>query len=597
MKKIYYLVSGMLLATSASAQAPVMPAYRSYPLATVNDLRPQETQDRAPGDVILTYEDDFSTPANWVVANTSLPAHNFSINSSSPGAPAPALASTSGGNKAWYDCDPQGFGSTVNATLTYASAFDLTGFPAVMISFEQFYVDYYENTYVEVSTNGLAGPWTQYEVNGDYAPNSGSPVNPVQTLVNISTLAGNQANVGIRFHYVGNWGFSWQIDDFALIEAYQHDLTISDPRFSTGTEQNEYYMIPTSQVSPFTFGAKIKSNGVTTQTDTYLKVEINGGTDFDEVSGQSISLSENQIDSFSVETPNVWTPAGAGSYDLEMTAITDSYTDQLIGDNTIALEPIVVGGNVYARDNGIMEGQWVGFSSTNGQGLQVGNTFEFFTATEFGKVQIGIANDADNVGLACYASVYIYDLGIDDWSLLTSSADYDVTNADLGSIIELDLADNVDAEVGEVYLICAGYYDGTTLGIAEAQTTHLYSVWAISGSGTMLPGDPAAMMIRAVLEPTTVGIEELPIATIFSAYPNPANDQYTVQYNLLKEGNVSLTVTDIAGKIIVTENYGNQTVGNYSKVMSTDGLSNGVYFYTLTVDGESMTKKLTVSRN
>jgi hypothetical protein len=597
MKKMYFLVSGLLLAASASAQAPSMQMQRAMPLANQNNIRPAESQDRAPGDVILTYEDDFSTPGNWNLANTSSPLKNFTINTVGPASAPENITSTSGGNFAWYDCDPQGDGSTVDATLTYGSTFNLTGFPAVMVSFEQFFMDYYEDTYVEVSTNGLAGPWTQYEVNADYTPNSYSSVNPVQTLVNISAQAGGQSNVAVRFHYVGGWGWSWQIDDFALVEAYQHDLTISNQRFSTGTELNEYYMIPTAQVSPFTFGALIKSNGVTTQTNTYMHVLVDGGTEYDEVSGQTISLTENQVDSFSIEGVNAWTPSGAGSYDLEMIAITDSYTDQLISDNTATHEPIVVGGNVYARDNGIVDGQWVGFSSTNGQGLQVGNTFEFFAPAEFGKVQIGISSAAANEGLLCFASVYIWDSGLSDWAQVTSSADHNITASELGTIIELELTDNVDAAAGEVYLVCAGYYDGVTLGIAEAQVTHVGSVSAISAGGTMWPGDPSAMIVRAVFEPTSVGVDELPIATVFTAYPNPANDQFTVQYNLINDGNVSLVVTDIAGKVVVNENYGNQTSGNYSKVLSADGLSNGVYFYTLNVDGQSITRKLTVAKN
>src|SRR5688572_2767026 len=129
MKKIYYLASGLFLASAANAQIQTIPVQRALPMAISNENHQEATQDRAAGDVIGTYQDNFSTPANWTLANTSSPAHDWTISSAGPGSAPELINSTSGGNFAWYDCDPQGDGSTVDATLTYATTFDLTGFP------------------------------------------------------------------------------------------------------------------------------------------------------------------------------------------------------------------------------------------------------------------------------------------------------------------------------------------------------------------------------------------------------------------------------------------------------------------------------------
>ena len=474
----------------------------------------------------------------------------------------------------------------------------MTGYPAVMVSFEQFYMDYYEDTYVEVSTNGLTGPWTQYEVNADYTPNSYSSTNPVQTLVNISALAGNQSNVAVRFHYVGGWGWSWQIDDFALVEAYQHDLTISQAHFTSGTWLTEYYQIPSSQITEFTFGSYIKSNGVTTQTNTYMNVQVDGGVEYDEVSGQTTNLAENQIDSFSIETPNGWTPSGTGSYDLEMIAITDDFTDQLISDNIQSHEPITVGGTIYARDNGIISGGFAGFVSTAGEPLQIGNVFEFYGSATFGRVHIGLTTSANSDGQLAYASVYKWDDGAGDFVFVTQSEDYMIVTSDLGTILEFDLQSNVDAVAGDVFLVCGGHYGGDpTVSFAEAQNTIEETVLAQSVGGLIVAGDPSAMIIRVEFAPTQIGLTEQVAATGFTAYPNPANNQFTVEYNLVQEGNVSLVITDITGQVVLSEEFGSQTKGTYKSVISTDELANGVYFYTLNVDGTLMTKKMTVSKN
>jgi hypothetical protein len=595
MKKIYYLASGLLLASSAVAQVTV-PYQRSMTAASQHEVHTGFVQDRAAGDVISTYEDDFSVPANWSLANTGSPLHNFTISAAGPASAPELLASTSGGNMAWYDCDPQGDGSTVDATLTYASTFDLSANPYVMVSFEQFYMDYYEDTYVEVSTNGLAGPWTQYEVNGDYLPNSYSDVNPVQTLVNISTQAGGQANVAVRFHYVGGWGWSWQIDDFALVEAYQNDLTINGARFSSGTEANEYFIIPTHQLTEITFGARIKSNGVVTQTNSYLHVEIDGGTEYDEVSS-TVNLAENVTDTFSIETPNGWTPSGVGIYDVDMTAITDDYTDELIADNVTSHE-VEVGGAVYARDNGIISGGFSGFTSTAGEPLQIGNIFEFFNPTPqvFGKVLIGITSSADSEGQLAFASVYRWD-GV-DFVLETQSGDYTIQAGDLGTIIEFPLDDNVTVNNGDILLICAGHYGGDpTVSFAEAQGTRTGSVLAMSVGGLVQGADPSAVIVRALFEPSDVNVAEITPATMFTAYPNPANTMVTVCYNLVNGGAVSLTMTDATGKLVMAEDFGTQAEGEYKTTLNTASLENGVYFYTINVDGMTITKKLTISGN
>jgi hypothetical protein len=598
MRKIYYLATGLIISAGSFAQIQQGgPVQRASTASNMEQTHHQNAQDRAPGDVIETYEDDFTTPANWILTNTSVPAKNFTINSVGPGSAPDIINSTSGGNFAWYDCDPQGTGSSVNAMLTYGTVFDLTGYPAVSVSFEQFYQDYYENTYVEVSVNGLAGPWTQYEVNEEYLPNAPSPVNPVTKLVNISSLAGNQPNVAVRFNYTGGWGWSWQIDDFALVEAYENDLSIMNTRFSSGVEGNEYYMIPTNQVTEFTFGARIKSNGINVQTDTYMHVQVDGGTEYDEVSIQSEDIALNAIDSFSIETPNGWTPGGAGTYDLEMIAVTDDYTDQNAPDNVMVHEPIIVGGTTYARDNGIITSGFTGFTSTAGEPIQAGNTFEFFNDAVFGVVHIGVTTSATNEGQLLYAAVYRWSDDIMDFEFVTQSEDHVITGADLGGIVEFHLAENVEAEAGEVYLVCAGNYGGDPMVyFAEAQPTHEGSVFGIASAGTLLAGTPSALIIRAVFEPTQVGLDEVS-ATAFTAYPNPANDQFTIQYNLMHNATVSLVITDATGKLVQSVDFGAQSEGAYKTTVDTRDMSNGIYFYTLVVDGETLVKKLTVSKN
>lgn len=77
-------------------------------------------------------------------------------------------------------------------------------------------------------------------------------------------------------------------------------------------------------------------------------------------------------------------------------------------------------------------------------------------------------------------------------------------------------------------------------------------------------------------------------------HPNPFNKQTTINYELVKEGNVQMEVYDITGKKMLTFNKGMQNAGKHHFVVNGNDLSNGLYFYKLNVDEVTLTNKMTV---
>jgi hypothetical protein len=452
MKKIYFLASLLMLSGVATAQAQTAQVMKANVANNSQQVRPTATsQDRAPGDVISTYESDFSNAGDWTLASTSVPAIDFVISSAGPSVGDPFASTSAANGFVWYDADPAGNGATSDATCTYNTVMDLSANADVAVEFESFYQEYQTSVYVEVSTNGLAGPWTQYEVHTGITDN-GATANPEVTTVNISSQAGNQGNVAVRFHYTGGWGWFWQIDDFKIVEAYQNELENTWSHFSSGTEAIEYYAIPTSQLTEITFGSILQSNGVTTQTNTYMDVQVDGGSEYAATSSQVVDLAEAVSDTFSIETPNGWTPSGAGTYNLEIAAVTDDFTEQLPENNTEAYEPIVVGGTTYARDNGVSTGGFSGFVSTVGEPLQPGNIFEFFAAESVGQVEIQLTSSTDSEGQLMFASVFKWN-GVDDFTFEAQSADYQIISSDIGSTVTMQLSNNVDVVAGFIFSV------------------------------------------------------------------------------------------------------------------------------------------------
>ncbi len=80
-------------------------------------------------------------------------------------------------------------------------------------------------------------------------------------------------------------------------------------------------------------------------------------------------------------------------------------------------------------------------------------------------------------------------------------------------------------------------------------------------------------------------------------YPNPFNPSTTIEFNIPQQGDVKLTVYDILGKEINTLINKNLNAGNYSVNFDGTGLSSGIYFYTLKVEGkQTITKKMVLTK-
>uniref|UniRef100_A0A7V3UZE0 T9SS type A sorting domain-containing protein n=1 Tax=candidate division WOR-3 bacterium TaxID=2052148 RepID=A0A7V3UZE0_UNCW3 len=97
-----------------------------------------------------------------------------------------------------------------------------------------------------------------------------------------------------------------------------------------------------------------------------------------------------------------------------------------------------------------------------------------------------------------------------------------------------------------------------------------------------------------------VGVAEspkrVPSRLEISATPNPFINQTTISYALPRAGNVSLVVYDAMGRPVKTLVAGRRQAGYYAVNFNSNGLTAGVYFYTLATDGGIITKKLTLVR-
>ena len=76
-------------------------------------------------------------------------------------------------------------------------------------------------------------------------------------------------------------------------------------------------------------------------------------------------------------------------------------------------------------------------------------------------------------------------------------------------------------------------------------------------------------------------------------YPNPATSQATISLNLVNESSIQLSVSDAAGKVISTKNYGKMT-GNWDINLNTNNLNAGIYLIQLEINSSIITKRLII---
>jgi hypothetical protein len=92
-----------------------------------------------------------------------------------------------------------------------------------------------------------------------------------------------------------------------------------------------------------------------------------------------------------------------------------------------------------------------------------------------------------------------------------------------------------------------------------------------------------------------VSSEDIFVSESFQAYPNPASDEFYVDFQVKKTSDVVIELTDITGKLIQRKAYP-QMNGDYTLPIQTHQWAPGMYFVTVRSQDDMITKKIFVSK-
>jgi hypothetical protein len=527
-----------------------------------------------------------------------------------------------------FDSDGYGQLATDHDVSLSTDSIDCSTQPTVFVRFENQFIQFAAST-AELGVSADGGTnWTYYALFANAATgNTGlSVVNQTEEL-DISAVAGNQANVMLRFRWQGNFEYSWKLDDITLQDA-------ATPLPSDNLALGDFFYVPNnfgtpaSQIASDTFdlfGVDVSNLGSSDQTNVIVTAEILDGTlstvyYMDTVqmgtitAGDPDSLFFAEFSRFFIpnQLPLIGDYAVVYSISSDQTDIdpSDNVAGQFftITDSTFqkdlapatAYQPGGGGdhlvGNVYRTDDNFNAGDFLA------------STVEFAAASNTSldgvPVTIWLAEVSSNVNND-YSN-------FDGTSDLNSNPDLTVVgfashtfpagtaNFDMQTVSIQDLAtgeNGVSLKPGTRYFVLVDYSGpanahfqayGEQIDFFQISTILYTSGWFLGGFGSEI----TAVVRMNISIPTNTNQVELKNATL-DVFPNPAQNYATVDLKLENPTDATLTVSDVTGRVVYQENLNN--VSNERLTLDVSQYAAGTYFVKVTTAEGIKTQRLVVT--
>jgi len=655
MKHIYIAAFAALFTLSTTAQGLLPDAdSKSSQARRVESADAVQVLDR---EVIWTHDCNIDDCGDWAFGNGAGEAGspwedidlNFECSTDGPAGPynqwaggtgdfsaASAMNSTTAANGLLI-VDSDLFGADANYDAAWienswvqtANAIDCSTLDFVSISLETRYrcwdnggSDDSEKCLIEISRDGVNWPdiTTFAEVDGtvDYGDGvlvpsrwevfpgfeTGSESdNPSLVEFDITSAAGGESMIYVRFRWAGTWGYSWEIDDISIYETPANDIRIDNylsytDYFTTGIW--EAGVFAEGQLSSLEAAAKVYNVGYLEQAGTLLTLDVDGTV----ASSDPMLLAYQGVDTLRVP----FDMAAVGTYNLTYTVSSDNEDENPA--NNEATQSFEVSSLHYGRDNGTMTGV---FPSDGADDYIALNPYDIFEDVTVYAIDVAIVAGSDN-GTPVVA--HLFDGSDANYlteqygGLLISTSELDLAANYSNDGTEDDivwytlvLEEPYEAAGGSVLAAGFEHYGGSSVQIWESQYTYDNTsfVYGPFGSGSAYDWyyTNEVPMVRLNLDPNatnTVAVEEIAEGPfqLYPAFPNPAAETTRIQYRLDQVADVAVEVRDVTGKVVSQVVRGTQPAGYHSITLDVANMAAGVYTYSLNVNNARSTQRLII---
>jgi hypothetical protein len=598
MKKIYISLIGFIAVGSVSAQVSNVAPLQKKNSQMVGQVKMSKLIPTEKATVLWT--DDFSDATNWTIANTGTNAAQWEfttdVNTIPVSALAPMASATASNGFLFISSDANNTtdfdGTQIITTATNATPIDLTGEPFVKLNYQNNFRWWHETRGVRVSGDNGAN-WTDFNLSDEttYSTPNQNSMNPEVTSIDISAVAGGQSQVLVQFYYDDNdyWGWYWAVDDVEIVVTENYDLTLLEPywgEIGAWGAMLPYYQVPSVQVAPITFGGVVKNNGAMIQPDIVVTASTTGFTS----TSSSLSLDPTLLDTLAC--PDTWTPAAAVAANTLNFGTTSGAVEAFPADNA-SVVTLNVTNYTYARDMGTATNG----TFNGGEGFEAGNIFDIYTSATLQAVDVYISSNA-NAGSEIFAKLYSIDPSTGDFIYVDESMPFVLAAGNIGTFLTLPLINEQLLDAATPYLVVVGSNgDGgasNDLVIGTAGSSDISTSFYFDMTDQTWYYTTSTPMVRMNFDPI-VGVNEVASNNGLKVYPNPANASTTVAVEVANASEVVITIADLAGKVVYTNNLG--TVKGTQKVnVNTEALNSGVYMVNVSVNGTVSTQKLVVRK-
>ena len=599
MKKIQLLTGALLLASSVFAQKAEL---------TKKDFvqekrKTAKTLPSAKAEAI--WSNDFSDASTWVIEHDASACDldwQIGVGLTMQGAATIAdIASTTAGNGfAMIDSDfyggEEGGSDVEDSWFTTANYIDLSANPNVVLEFETYYRKYNSETcFVVTSTNNTDWPELTpdydastndnvYEVFPGIANNTTLSENPTLSKLNISASAGGEAQVWVRFHWTGTWGYAWFIDDVAIVNQPADDVVLNSAWMSN-TSGYEFGRVPEAHLTDsIVLGGEVFNFGINTQTNIEISMNINDASGASLVSESAVIESlENDASDFQ-QLVMTGLSLNEGMYELStsVTSDDDNANGENFSNNTYTRD-FAVTKNLYSIDGiGIYNDDIISLGASIGTNFGNGTTvmarYELLEETTVVGLEIALSSNTD-AGAQIFAFL-VDSSDVDD----LSSSNRIAENQDGVIVNQWNIDDNLLYTALEtttldpgVYYACAELFNGPNeddliyilndATVAQPVDASLIHVQEDNGPVTYTNGTGTA--IRLAIG-DYIGLEEASNA-LFSVSPNPSNGVFTVIAS--EEDNYTLEVINVLGEIVSSKLIN----GSINETINISNMNAGIY--------------------
>lgn len=624
MKKVYMIGMFSFAALAVNAQR-VSNEYAPRVSEVKSEHKAKPTNQQV--EKVIIWSDEFTTPANWTIANigTNDEEWHFSNDptlgetvTALPAALVPFASATAGNGFLLVNSDGNNTtdndGTQIITTATTVAPINLTGYPNVLLTYQHSFRWFKDTRGVRVSGDNGA-TWTDFEMSNftDYSTPNQNSGNPEITTIDISAIAGNQSQVLVQFYYDDNdiWGWYWAVDDVSIIEKPLNDVQNIGVYFSgTNNEGLEYGRTPVDQLdASYEVGGSIVNFGVNAQTNVNVVADF---VSFSSNYAVGTVAPGDTIGYNSTETPSL----ALGTYNGTYTAVSTEETSGSNFPNNIGLRSFAVTDNMYSQDGigvyppaTLVTGAIGSESFSEPVDTYLASMYHLKGVTnlisgfEIGLSASSVAGAELQISIMDTSSFFADGLAVvNDLNGNEAKSGYytlsasEISAGKIGVAFSQPLSLPAGAYFAVVQVINTG---STPIYVLDDQTvtqpSYASMVNTLSDLGVATAytnGNAFAIRLKMGNQSSVNEIEGL---TAVSVYPNPATSSTNVAIELNTESIVSVSVTDLSGKVVYSTDLGSVN-GVQNVAINTDSISNGAYLVNINVNGSTSTQKLIVRK-